>query len=624
LRDIIGCKTLTNWESISIYKEKNVTLPLSKTIGELGLSSDVCLTAKTDVPLPLSKEEPSGMWSVGDECEILCYDGQWRKGSVSDLLKDKRGLSAEVSLEDQTDKIHVSMWHKLLRRPGTGFQAPLPVATCHLPTFLVGNAVMVTVSPGLKKAAQITTMLGNCTQWRVRFEGEEHEDPEVYGVNDLEKAEYNLETNMRPDYFSTAEGGINSILGITNRINECEDEHSLQVVINDINDKLLNKAGDEVSALVASVLNRFRHQIVYKCIFAAKTELCIHLAQLLPAYEKAVICVDLPFDEGAINPISNPDVVATDEEKYLSGAVLTKNLSWDGVAGSKDVKIPMGARLVSVGGEEVSHLPFEKILSKVRDYHKLTNTVSYAFNIAGTDVWLQSNPGGLPLGVRFHRNSTADEENFQVNDVVYYLDGSDLKVANIIQYEGKGMYCILFIDKNIMEPPRQVHGSLLSKDPAKIRDGQSQSQPEQLSVCKKNITDSIYKLLEKNEGGSVAVGEVQKMLGTEYPDCDVSKVLGSSLVKFFDQSYLYELFRANEEGGLSVTICKLFKKEEAVHDDEKFCGPVQIPESDKEKIAKLREAANGMGIYPSEEQFASTVKEYIDLNGQINHLFLLM
>jgi len=200
LRNLIGYKTTTNCEEISLYLDDSAALPLSKKIGDLSIGSGTCLTAKKEAFEVFKKDDPEGTWSQGEKCEYFCSDEQWRKGTIKAVHVSKTGITADVETDDgKTNSVHVSMWHKHLRTPGTGFQAPLPPPLPPpLPNgygqefqYQVGEQVMVTIAKGFKKAATITTALntaeGERPKWKVTFAGEYEEDSREYTSDVFER-----------------------------------------------------------------------------------------------------------------------------------------------------------------------------------------------------------------------------------------------------------------------------------------------------------------------------------------------------------------------------------------------------------------------------------------------------
>jgi len=675
LRNLIGCKTITNCEEISLYLDDSAALALSKKIGDLGIGSGACLTAKKEAFEVFKKDDPEGTWSQGEKCEYFCSDEQWRKGTIKAVHVSKTGITVDVETDDgKTNSVHVSMWHRHLRTPGTGFQAPLPPPLPPpLPNgypqefqYQVGEQVMVRISKGFKKAASITTALntaeGERPKWKVTFAGEYEEDWREY-TSDVFERTHNCQQSQ------VAQTNINvlplnsdyiRIFDSIEKIEDSKDSESLKKTLEGVFAKFPESGDDNaINTLVFSVLNRF-NKMEPNALFCVKREICIHLAELLPNYRDAEIAKTLPYDSKVLEPIPDPESYGG-IEKYLAGARLSMTLR-DGI--DKD-EVPKGSRIVQIDKIMVNHLSFEEIIEKIKNAYSKTSVIEFVFNIGGTDAWIKwfksqrLKQQSIPIPGTFTRESVElnppeapppSVENFQPNDLVHVLDGeAGKKIALIVSSDGNNMYTIAYIPQNKMENLRRVSGNLLVKDPDPIDNGgcaQSQPQPIQRPISKDAITVSIYSQVnflsgdyEKKE--DVSLQEVRRRLKNEYQNDNIEQILGCTLEDFFERGDQYEFKRGDGKSPSTVRLIAKFVQQEmselnnksnglagpagyVLQNRSEFHPPMQRPEVkaeiNQEQLATLQQTVNSMCIFPTRQQLRQALESNFTLETQISYL----
>jgi len=670
LRNLIGCKTTTNMEEISMYLDDSAALSLSKKIGDLGLGSGVCLTAKKESFEVFKKEDPNGTWSQGEKCEFLCSNGFWRKGTIKAVNVSKTGIIADVETDDsETHSVPVTMWHKHLRTPGTGLQAPLPPGTVlHELPFQVGEQVMVLISKGYKKAATITTALntaeGERPKWRVTFVGDDGEDLREYNSDVLERIPNRQQTQIPLANISVLplDSEYMRIFDSIEKIDDSKDPESFERTLNDIFAKFPEMGDDNaINALVFSVLNRFK-KMDSKALLAQKREICIHLAELMPTYRDAEISKTLPYDSKVLEPIPDPECYG-EAGKYLPGARLSITLMDE----FDKNEVPKGSRVVQIDKDMVNHLTFNEIVKKIKKAYSRTSVIEFVFNIGGTNAWIKwfksrrhkqqwrLKHQTVPVPGTHTRQSVEVEppppsmDKFQVNEIVHVLDGeAGKKIALIVSIDGNNTYTIAYIPQNKMENLRQVKGNLLVKDPIdNAGSAQTQLQPIQRPLSKGAITLSIYSQVNNLSGDNekkqnVSLQEVRRRLKNEYPNDNIEQILGCTLEDFFENGDQYEFRRGNGEAPPTVRLIAKFVQQEMrelnksngldeggqmLQTRTEFHGPIERPEFKAEQaeifkgqLAHLEQTANSMCIFPTKQQLRQALESNYTLETQISHL----
>jgi len=647
LRDFIGRETLENLESIKLYTDDGKELPNQTQLESLDLCNDVWLRAKKEKPDIVEKGKPLGFWWKGDSCEVFCEDMQWRQGIVSNIVKDQCGLTAEVVIDEEGKSISIPvfLWHERLRIP-----QPEGVPTCARPPFREGMKVMVSLDSGERRQGTITSRSED-NNWMVIFDGENQECNQTFRMDQLaEVAHYqNMlgAMNILPDYSACQDPALR-VAEVIDQIHECKDADMLSAVLQTILEDV--SAKNDVSVQLLAIFNRFRRQIDNGSIFPQKVELCIHLAKLLPPQELSEM---VQLDTKNLLPIPDPE----NEGQFSKGARLSKNICWDVDGPADDVTIPLGSRLVEICEENVQNLAFEDVIKKIM--HDSYPVVKVKFNISGTTEGMRKYRQSLDRNLRKDSGRFGDTnesystnhveppppsnellecvEQFVISDTVWFLDGEDVRMAKIIDHEGDNTYLIAFIEEDKNVSPRQVPGSLLSQDPNSLKERQNDQQLHPAKVNIHSVVAKIQGYLSEFRKPQ-PIEEVRNLLKREFRGHDFEKLLKGSLEDFFNREDQYQVIQGDEKSFPRVQyLCmqQFIGDEKELHWREKVSrafqngglGGHQDVEIDmevtSEQLAQVRETAQIMGIFPSDDQIRQAILSQDHLNEQINYLLEL-